>query len=61
FAAAPNLISRLKLAAARLARVDGGDTYVVSEITDAIAEATGEDFDVEAFIAAEDAKAEGRS
>ena len=55
-AGSPALLETLKNAVARLCRVDGGDSITVSNALDAIHEATGEDFDVEAFIAEEDAK-----
>lgn len=54
--AAPSLLKALKLACARLARVDGGDSMTVITGLDAIAEADAT-FDVETFIAAEDAAA----
>lgn len=52
------VLKALKSTVARLCRVDGGDSITVSNALDALHEATGEDFDVEAFIAAEDAEAE---
>lgn len=49
---------RVKLMAtvARLVRVDGGDSYTVASALETLAE-TGHAFDVEAFIAEEDAEA----
>lgn len=47
----------LKLAVARLSRVDGGDSMTVSNGLDALAE-TGDEFDVEAFIEDEDREEE---
>lgn len=59
-AAAPTMLDGLKIAVARLARVDGGDTMVVSTLLDVIYDATGEEFDVQAFLSDEDARAEGK-
>lgn len=56
-AASPTMLDGLKIAVARLARVDGGDSMVVATLLRVIHDATGEDFDFEAFIAAEDAEA----
>ncbi|MCC6178788.1 MAG: hypothetical protein WAZ94_15020 [Phycisphaerales bacterium] len=50
----PELLRCLKLACARLARVDGGDSMTIATCVSAISIATGEEFDVEAFIEAED-------
>lgn len=51
------LLAALKLAVARLCRVDGGDSGVVFTCLDLLA-LIGAPLDVEAFIAAEDASAE---
>ena len=53
-AQAPELLRALKLACARLARVDGGDSMTITTGIEAISLAIGEDFDVEDFIEAED-------